>query len=226
MDVTVGLEGSVEVKAGPKIALSVEFLDTVVKAEVSAQGGVEVKGEADLAYHGGNGESIHSCALCVDAEFNAFAEGKVELKYEICDALSGTPVDVTLFDIRWHIIDAYFSLINSSDSMFGGSPKMGWGECPNKKYRTSFEVQDENGAYVDAGISITGREDTTADKSTESGETIYLYPGKYLATSKVGNANINKRFTVKNQAQEVLLSKANADGYVGGKVTSAADPSV
>lgn len=206
-------EAKFEVKIGPKIALSVEFLQDVIKAELSVQAGGDFTATAKIGSTGTtNSESIHACTSCLDGEIYLFVESHANLKWKITKHVSGTIFDITLMEMQKPITDFYVSLVNDKDSPLGGKIKMGFGTCPNNKYRTTFRVKDTSGTEV-KNASVAVAKDGASVGTAKNGENLYLYNGDYTASSKVDNKKLGKSFEVKNAASTVTLN-AKTDGAV------------
>lgn len=206
-------EAKFEVKIGPKIALSVEFLQDVIKAELSVQAGGDFTATVKIGSAGTtNSESIHACTSCLDGEIYLFVESHANLKWKITKHVSGTIFDITLMEMQKPITDFYVSLVNDKDSPLGGKIKMGFGTCPNNKYRTTFRVKDTSGTEVKTA-SVAVAKDGASVGTAKNGENLYLYNGDYTASSKVDNKKLGKSFEVKNAASTVTLN-AKTDGAV------------
>ncbi len=206
-------EAKFEVKIGPKAALSVEFLQDVIKIELNAQAGGDFEATLKIGSAGTtNSESIHACTSCLDGEIYLFAESHASLTWKITKHVSGTIFDITLMQMKKPITDFYVSLVNDKDSPLGGKIKMGFGTCPNNKYRTTFRVKDTSGTEVKTA-SVTVAKDGASVGTAKDGENLYLYNGDYTASSKVDNKKLGKSFAVKDAASTVTLN-AKTDGAV------------
>lgn len=225
----VKAEGKAELKFGPKLEIGVAFLHTVVEADVYAQAGVKATATLTIEIaEVTNAETRHACDACVSAEAKWFVEVGIKLKYDIVkDILSGEVFDVKLFDIEGQILfnnlqTVYFSIIHDADSIFGSrDPHFGFGECPNKQYRTTIKLLDDNGNEI-SGTKISVYKEN-GEKELEKSSTLvgYLYDGKYRAKTKIDGKEISKSFIVSGSAQEVQLRKTSADGSIAGKICSA-----
>ncbi len=205
-------DGKFELKTGIKIQLSVEFLKDVLKTSFNTQIGPDVKTEAESSSVGvTNADSIHACGACLDGKIYLFGEVKVDLTWKITEKIKWTIFDITLMKIEGDpIMEFYVSLRNDEDSPFQGKTTIGWGECPNKKYKTTFCVKDTSGKEVKT-TSVTVAKDGISVGTAKDGENLYLYNGDYTASSKVDNKKLGKSFAVKDAASTVTLN-AKTDG--------------
>ena len=108
------------------------------------------------------------------------------------------------------IMEFYVSLRNDEDSPFQGKTTIGWGECPNKKYKTTFRAIDGNGKEV-KDISITIQRNDEKQYTVQSSKPIYLYDGEYTASCTVDNMQVQQDFKVNDEASTVTLN-AKTDG--------------
>ncbi|MCD8355089.1 MAG: leucine-rich repeat domain-containing protein, partial [Clostridia bacterium] len=200
-------EAKFEVKAGPRLTSSIEFMKDVLKGEISSQIGGDFTATAKTGSVGiTDAESIHGCALCVDGDVYLFANAKAKLSYTITDHLKGTPFSVTIFEVKRYLSEFYVSVINEKDSPLGGKVSFGLGSCPNQKYRTKFVVKDTGDNEV-SGVDIFVGSSDKDYGIVQSGKTMYLYNGDYTADSRVNNKQLSKDFTVKGKASTVTLSE-------------------
>ena len=203
----VQAEAKFEIKAGPKVAVSIEFLEDVLKCEISGQVGGDFEAEAKTGSLGDTDEeSIHMCALCADGDVYLFMNAKAELTFQITEQLKGTPFSATLIEIKQHLFAFYVSMINEEESPLGGKVTFGKGSCPNQQYRTTFHVKDLHGVEASGTeISVWGEQDRFA--LTESGEAVYLYNGEYTAECRLNGRKLSRAFTVDDAASSVTLSE-------------------
>ena len=207
-DVTfIQAEAKFEVKAGPNLASSIEFLKDVLKGEISGQAGGAFEAEAKTGSVGiTDAESVHACALCVDGDVYLFANAKAKLSYQISDHLKGTPFSITLYEIKRHLSTFYVSVINEDDSPLKGQLTFGKGSCPNQKYRTTFHVKNTAGTEI-SGTQVSVKKGDTTVGTVETGKILYLYNGSYNAASEVNSKKLSKDFKVKSKASTVTLSE-------------------
>lgn len=206
-------EAKFEVKIGPKIALSVEFLTDIIKAELSVQAGGDFAATLKIGSAGTTtGESVHACTSCLDGEVYLFLESKANLAWKITKHVKGTIFEITLMQMQKPITDFYVSLVNDKDSPMGGQVQTGFGSCPNNKYRTTFRVKDMNGNEVKSA-SVTVAKGGTSVGTVKNGANLYLYNGDYTASGTVDKKNLSKSFVVKDAASTVTLN-AKTDGAV------------
>ncbi len=207
-DVTfIQAEAKFEVKAGPNLASSIEFLKDVLKGEISGQAGGAFEAEAKTGSVGiTDAESVHACALCVDGDVYLFANAKAKLSYQISDHLKGTPFSLTILDLNKHLFAFYVSILNDADSPLGGQLTFGKGSCPNQKYRTTFHVKNTAGTEI-SGTQVSVKKGDTTVGTVETGKILYLYNGSYNAASEVNSKKLSKDFKVKSKASTVTLSE-------------------
>ncbi len=215
-------DGKFELKTGIKIQLSVEFLKDVLKTSFNTQIGPDVKTEAESSSIGvTNADSIHACGACLDGKIYLFGEVKVDLTWKITKNVKGTIFDITLMKIEGDpIMEFYVSLRNDEDSPFQGKTTIGWGECPNKKYKTTFRAIDGNGKEV-KDISITIQRNDEKQYTVQSSKPIYLYDGEYTASCVVDNTQVQQDFEVNDGASTITLQAVPyiASGKCGDNLT-------
>ena len=230
IDTKFGLEGKAELKFGPNLSLGITFLETVVKAEVIAYAGLKAEAVADMSVHVSTGDCVHSCALCLDGKISGFVEVKAELKYKITEDFKGTPFSLKLVDIEFRLLEFYFSVLNSSDSIYGGERHLGFGDCKNQKWKATFEVTDSNGNPVTADLDFTRVDNGKSAGLLKfvDGENIfaYFYPGNFIAKTTIDGVAVERRFSIGNEPIVVKLSPSTSDGTVTGTVSEAEDHSV
>ncbi len=231
---TIKAEGEVEFKIGPKVSVGIGFMGTVVEAKVEAQAGVKatVKTELTFANITSTADEKHACTLCLSAEAKWFIEASIKLEYEIVeDVLEGEVFDIKILDIEGQILfdkfdSCYFSVIHSSDSVFGtAAPKFGFGECPNMQYRTTIKLLNSSGAEI-SGTDVSIKK-INGKLSSNGPSTFvdYLYDGKYTVSAKINNNSVTKTVVVSGSAQTVELKETSADGKITGKISSEEDNS-
>lgn len=207
-DVTlIQAEAKFEVKAGPKVAVSIEFLEDVLKGEISGQAGGAFTAEFQTGSLGITDEdSIHMCSLCGDGDVYLFANVKVELSYQITEHLKGTPFSLTILELNKHLFAFYVSILNDADSPLGGQLTFGKGSCPNQQYRTTFHVKDIHGMEI-SGTQISVRTEQTDIGTVESGKALYLYNGSYTAECELNGRKLGRGFTIQDDSTSVTLSE-------------------
>lgn len=231
--VEVKAEGEIEVKFGPKVTVAVEFLGTVLSASIEAWAGV--KGTATATWQIANdttAESKHACTLCVSAEAKWFCEASIKLEYYIAKkVLEGEIFNFKVLDLEGQILfnnftTVYWSLIHSEDNVFGsGTRAFGFGECPNKSYRTTIKLLDDNGTEIE-GSNVTVKKENSSIEYTDSSTFVkYLYDGTYTVKTKINDTDITKRFVVSGSAQVIELKQTSGDGKINGKIIAAEDNS-
>lgn len=215
--------GKAELKMGPKISFSIQFIEDVIKAEISAQVGADATAKVespsiDISKEEPN--SIHGCTTCIDGDISVFADAKAKLTYHITKKWEGTPLNGTLMNIKTYLTKAYVSIANDTDSSFGGNYAFGLGECPNKKYKTTFRAIDGNGKEVE-GISISIRRNNEKQYTAQSSKSIYLYDGEYTASCVIDNTQVQQDFKVDKGASTITLKAVPyiASGQCGDNLT-------
>lgn len=215
-------DGKFELKTGIKIQLSVEFLKDVLKTSFNTQIGPDVKTEAESSSVGvTNADSIHACGACIDGKIYLFGEVKVDLTWKITEKIKWTIFDITLMKIESDpFMEFYVSLRNDEDSPFQGKTMIGWGECPNKKYKTTFRVIDGNGKEV-KNISISIQRNDEKQYTAQSSKPIYLYDGEYTASCVIDNTQVQQDFKVDKGASTITLKAVPyiASGKCGDNLT-------
>lgn len=215
-------DGKFELKIGPKAQLSVEFLKDVLKASFNVQMGPDFKAEAESSSIGvTNADSIHACGVCLDGKVYLFGEVKVDLTWKITKNVKGTIFDITLIRVESDPFkEFYVSLKNDKDSPLKGEIKTDWGECPNKKYKTTFRAINGNGKEVE-GISISIRRNNEKQYTAQSSKPIYLYDGEYTASCIIDNTQVQQDFKIDKGATTVTLQAVAyvASGKCGDNLT-------
>lgn len=230
---TIKAEGKVELKVGPKISVGIGFLGTVVEAKVEAQAGFKAIATAELSIvNETNADEKHACTACVSAQARWFVEVSAKLEYNIIeDVLAGEIFDLTIIDVEGNIRfgqfdTCYFSLIHSADSVFGTiAPQFGFGECPNKQYRTTVKLLDADGNVI-SGNNVSIKKINGRFTSNGASTFVdYLYEGQYTVSAKINTSQVTKTVVVSDSAQTVTLKETSADGRITGKICSAEDGS-
>lgn len=193
----------VTVEIAFKVSLSCQLWNEIIKASCSFSLGIEITGalSKNLAQKP-EVEEIHACDVCID--------GNAETKVSVDISLTAKPVKTKLTLASYAISltltskDFYFSHQNSLDSPLGGRPTFGWDQCPNRKYRTEFAVQDSSGQAVpDAQLTVSKGTQPIPDAAP--GKALYLYNGDYTATAQAGSRQGSKDFKVNGKAQTVTV---------------------
>ncbi len=227
LDADVSAEGELELRFGPKISLDIAIV--CLRGRVSGQFGLQAKGvvkglstskeySADKSYY-------HACTTCIDMNLAGFTDFKGSLEYRISPRISGTLAELKLFCLEWEIGDAFISLVNDLESIYGGEWKFGWGDCQNRKYRVRVSTVDKDGKPLTGKpVTITG--DKTDELKGLSRTEDYLYPGSYKAAVQFDSATIQQGFTVAEAALDVTVSESviSVEGNVTDNDTGAAIP--
>lgn len=231
--VSVMAKGQAEAKVGPIIDIGVEVLNGVLSGGVVAEAGAKLTAEAEIGADDllNNADSKHACGLCISGRADWYASAYVKCSYKLTNSLKGDIVKAQILDITAPITfnsipgKFFVSVINSSDSPFGGHLKIGGGDCINKTYRTEFKTQDDDGHDID-GIRVSViKQGTTTGKSGTTPYVVYLYNGTYKATAKMDASNVSKTVAVSDSQQTVVLSKDSVDTILEGTVVDANDRS-
>lgn len=217
------VEGKAELKMGPKISFSIQFIEDVIKAEISAQVGADATAKVEspsIDISKEEPDSIHGCTTCIDGDISVFADAKAKLTYHITKKWEGTPLNGTLMNIKTYLTKAYVSIANDTDSSFGGNYALGLGECPNKKYKTTFRAINGNEKEVE-GISISIRRNNEKQYTAQSSKSIYLYDGEYTASCVIDNTQVQQDFKVDKGASTITLKAVPyiASGNCGDNLT-------
>ena len=231
--VSIMAKGQAEAKVGPIIDIGVDVLSGVLSGGVVAEAGAKLTAEAEIGADDllNNTDSKHACGLCVSGRADWYASAYVKCSYKITNSLKGDIVKVQILNvtapIKFNVIPGKFfvSVINSSDSPFGGHLKFGGGDCTNKTYRTEFKAQDGGGHDID-GIRVSViKQGNTAGKSGTTPYVVYLYNGTYKATAAIAGSNVSKTVAVSGSRQTVVLSTDSVDTILEGTVVDANDQS-
>jgi hypothetical protein len=224
------VEGDASITYGPKIALGISFLNSL-EAKMTTEAGAEVKGTATLSHPNltvTTEDSVHACTLCVDGNVDLLLKAGVNYKATLLDIDALTwEREHTFNEWRLPLAKFFVSIINASDSIYGGRLKFGWNsECDNSVYRTIIDPQKEDNTVSSAEVSVSkaggGIVASGMGKITKM-----LYPGNYIASAQDSNFNFtDKSFTVVNAGQTVILPEANGQpdldqGILNGDVMDA-----
>ena len=221
-------KGKAEISIGPKVEVGVQFIGETIKTNVSAQAGIKATATLDLsAGEDTNADSTHACVLCLDGEAKWFVAVDAGLSIKIGKNWKADIFDVNLISLEGWIDFAgfppgkfFFSIINNPESIYEGKPKLGFGECENKQYRTAFEAEDKSGNPVNVTVRVqSAGGKNAANKHTPF--TTYLYSGIYTASAIIDGIAVQKTFPVDKSAQTVKLTSSSADGTLTGTVFDA-----
>lgn len=223
------IEGEAEIKAGPKLAIGVAFLEKVVKGELSVQAGGKVNLTTEVGEEWTNAESKHGCTLCLDGQLKWFVEAKAVLTYQITKHLKGTPIDFTIVKLEGPIKLAggllpgrfYISVINDENSILHGDVTFGVDECPNKEWRVIFTAEASDGTELsDIPVELV-RQNGEVVASGATPYTAYLYDGIYTVRAEINGSWVSKTVTVTSEPKEVVLTANSADAKLVGTVVHA-----
>lgn len=207
LSVTSEVAGSISVGLRPSVSLA--FLSEVGKISLSTEFGVE----AEFTLSGGvevtDAESIHACAVCLDGDSYFYAKIDVAINVKLTDWFKVTLLDVELLDKKFHMFEFYISIVNDEDSPFGGSMHFGTGNCTNRKYKTTFLM--ENTAIESIGTAVASITKNNVQQGTaHSGDSIYLYNGDYTVSTDAFGEAVTYSFTVASAAQTITLSPSGS----------------
>ena len=221
---SVNCEGHAELKFGPATDLGIEFLEGVLEVKLEVFLGGKAEATAAIPIFQG-GDSKHACYICINGNMKAVISADVKLQYHITEKLSGTPIDLNLVTYEKELFKFFVSVHNDSDSPFKGKLHFGKGDCTNIAYKTVLKACDENGNPLTTQITVTKKADNSNAGSVQSGDTLYLYAGHYVATANIDGASVSRSFTVSEDAQTVVITKNSGDGSISGVVRNAKDNS-
>lgn len=219
-------EGEASAKIGPKLKISVAFCKSVLEAGVNAAAGVKFTAKTnEIGGEITDADSKHGCTLCVEGTVKWFVEVYADVTYCIIKEILEGEIG------KWYIVklegnfpispNFYVSIVNSQDSYLKGTPKFGWGTCPNTCYRTDFIVKDADGNELENIAIKVKHSQTGREKSGDSRYRVYLYKGAYTASATVEGTSITKSVSVSSAPQEIILTASSADGKAYGSVIDA-----
>lgn len=213
---TIEAKGHAELKFGPKPSVGIDFLQGAVAVKLECFFGGVAEADAVVPVAEDGEESIHACYLCVTGNVRAELSVHAKLEYDI-GFIEGTPIDWNILTYNRHLFDFYLSLLNASDSKFGGQVHGGRGECPNQSYKTTVYTKDENGQSVSTTVSIY-KTNNQLVKTIDGGSYCYLPTGNYVARATINGEACEKSFSVAEGAKTVTLQKELTDGQISGSV--------
>jgi hypothetical protein len=133
----------------------------------------------------------------------------------------------TFREWRLHLAKFFVSLINASDSIYGGNVKFGWNsECQNNVYRTIIDPRS-NGATVNSATVSISKEGGGVIASGTGKITKMLYPGRYIASASANGLTFaNQVFVVSSGGQIIIISAGSGQpepghGILNGDVLDA-----
>lgn len=204
----VELKGEFEMKFGLEASLTVSLLG-VVNTKIGAFFGPKLTGREYGPDYGGStkGESIHGCSDCLDLDLYLAADIRGTAAYKISRLISGTLLDAKLAAYENKLGDAYFSVFNDADSLYGGRPSFGMGDCKNFKYRVIATAIDRYGAPADGTpIAIENTSGSVQPEPGVSPYKLYLYNNLYSAEADFGGGVTAQHFfEVKDAPVDVNL---------------------
>lgn len=163
-------------------------------------------------------ESIHNCALCLEATLKP----KIILTVQ-CEINAAKQIKLPLTEIEIDISkikgEFYISLINAESSVHKGQVKFGFGKCPNVKYRHNIKAYDYYGNEYP--FSLTGHmmcsdgsvKPITDTLNAEEGY-YYLYNGNYRVTSTIDGKNYTRTFDVSDSTNSINILEYTVTGNI------------
>ncbi len=220
---TLDTKAHAEITIGPKTEVGIEFLGGAVSGGLEAQFGGKAEGDLITSSVSGNEniEKIHACQACVDGEVKVFFTVNAKLEYDVLEILKGTPIDFNILNVEHPLFDFYVSILNSPDSMFGGHPRFGTGDCPNMEYKITFKAVDAEGNAVDTNIAVTNNTTGQSKGSVANGNSLFLAPATYTASATIDGSECSKEFTVTENPKTVTLTATDIYSRVTGSVSDA-----
>lgn len=187
------VEGEVNVKVGPKLEESIEFLGDFLKASLVQSGGLYLDVKATFNIE----NTDHLCDFCATGEFGLFLTASAKLSYKISDNIKGTPVNLTFYDAKWKIIDCYFSSISG----------FGFGTCPN--ISTNWNGQ----CTLSGKITVADRDTDNNNNEPLEGARISLK--KVDANQSASTAtSASGTYTIDNVPAGEYVITISKDGYI------------
>ena len=179
------LQSEVVVYIGLSLKPNVKIIsDTIAKAEVGAEAGVEIKAEQSTEKEE-SGPTIHECDICFDGDVTAkcnlsFNVNLLQIfKYNLSKNLSAK-----VADFYWSVDYGEFAFTT----------------CPHILYRVTVIVKDSEGNAVNE--AQINDEYVTNENGKVS---FYLPEGKYTLTVQKQDFEKRKKIYVKNKAKEVSV---------------------
>ncbi len=225
----VNFTAQAELKAGPKVAIGVAFLEKIVKADASVQAGLKATVSGSAGAQITTGDSKHGCPLCLKGDIKWFKNAKVSLSYDITKKVSAKH-EKTIYEAETAlgIGKVYLSLIHDgAESVFvdkNGNPQtrpvFGWGDCPNQVWRTVFKAEDSRGNDIAIALDIN-RQDGRIRKSGTTSFHEFLNNGIYTASGEIDGLTVRKSFTVNGAKQTVILTPTSTDRSLSGIISDA-----
>lgn len=211
------LDGEVEIKFGPQFEESITFLHDKIKISLEENFGIKIEVEGVWTIHENvMSDENHACAFCVAAGVSVYAELNIKISYKLTKHISGTPVDLTLWDAEWPWFECYYS----SDTDFA------IGTCKNIKYRTYIKVVDANGIEI-PGAKVQVLKGGAVVETADAPLMIYLKNGDYVANAIDGAETIGTLgFSVASSSQTIEITSNAETGTIEGHVATADDRSI
>lgn len=224
-------EGSLEMKIGPEVRVGLGLFGDVISATIGIEAGAQVTFTAETrSVEITDEDDVHACGLCIKGDVKIYLDGNAKLSYEISKKWSGDIFTWTFLKLELNVpfiggyTTFYFSVIHSADSCFGTIlPQSGFGECPNKKYKTKIILKDSSNNIIDGTNIVIKNQNGEESAKGKSTLTKYLYNGKYTLNTEVEGQNISKTFVVSSASQEIVINKDSSDSTIKGTVVDIAD---
>ena len=202
---TPSTEASVELKFGIEIGASADIV-SVVTLKLTVGAGFVIKGTLETQSLAHGNDTIHFCSNCVNGDMKLYAEFEIKLEVDVFGKVIFEPSYKDEFTFKFG--DFYIS-INGEDIKFG------LGVCPDKAYKVTFEVTDENDEAI-SEATVSGADDSlkrfnnnsTNTITDETGKAIYYYTnGRYTATASAEKfVSKDKTFGVDSNKQTVEIT--------------------
>ena len=133
-----------------------------------------------------------------------YFEIEFTIKFEISKKIKGDILDLDLVRFEWNIGKFYGSLLNHAQSIHSGIPTFDWGECPNKKYKTTFLTLVDGAEEIGWPVKVISDSWSTT-YTGESPYELYLYPSEYFAETDIDGMSKRLLFAVTDSHQTISL---------------------
>lgn len=168
-------------------------LGGVIKLELTALAGAEVKASMSNESTSLSDKEHHECKNCIAMDVSLKLELGVKLEFLKCDFLS---VSVDILKLTEPIGSMYYSL---------DLGRFDFGTCPNKTYRVTVEVLEEDGDAVPE-TPVRNGEGKELGKTNENGVLVlFLSSGAHTLEADIWSEQVKKSFHV-SDACSVKLS--------------------
>ncbi len=199
VDLKVEMEG--KLFFGLSVSGYAAVLKDQLKAELTGEAGIEIKGTVVLFDPSAGDDELHGCDKCVDgdANFKCSVKAKVKAKLLVFDLVS---VEWKILEYTKKLGDFYYSVDHS---------EFGWGECPHISYKVTLTATDKSGAPV-SGATVEGTELKEAPVTGEDGTVVFYLPsGTYELVVMCGDQSAKVTLEIFDVSRTVELVLAGAD---------------